>query len=96
MDRFFRKSAPVPIPSVTEITPLHPFYPLGVEIKNYVANDRDVLGMLTIFLGSWAVILSITWVITGWLNPRMKNKDKAVLNWFVLSMGHDCSGRGSV
>lgn len=72
-------------PSAIEAVPPHPFYPVGIEIANYTANDRDVLTMVTTFLGGWVVILGLTWLVAGQLAPQVKRLDKLILIWFVLS-----------
>lgn len=85
MDRLFQRVfAPVP-PAPTKIPPPHPFYPLGVEIANYVANDMDVPTMVGSFFAAWFVLLGFTWVAVGSYKPQMKRSDKLVLIWFVLT-----------
>ena len=82
MNKLFSKSTPAsPIP----VEPLHPFYPLGLEVANYVANDRDMPTMLALFFGAWAVILGMTWVGASTFAPQRKRLDKLVLLWFTLS-----------
>ena len=68
--------------------PLHPFYPLGVEIANYVANDMDALELLAKFLSGWVVILGATWWAVGKYSPQLTKLDKLIMLWFVLSMCH--------
>lgn len=65
--------------------PTHPFFPVGIEVANYLANDRDVLTMVGSFLGAWVVLLGFTWLAAGVLSPRMKKLDKLILIWFTLS-----------
>ena len=36
---FFRKSPPAQLPQI----PLHPHYPLGINLPNYAANDKETL-----------------------------------------------------
>jgi hypothetical protein len=68
---------------------LHPFYPLGVEIANYVANDMEALELLTKFLSGWAVILGTTWWAVGKYSPQLSKSDKTIMLWFVLSTSKD-------
>jgi cholestenol Delta-isomerase len=69
--------------------PLHPFYPLGVEIANYVANDQNALELLTQFLSGWAVILSATWWVVSKYSPQVNRLDKTIMLWFILSKTHE-------
>lgn len=85
MNRLFQKVAPPPPPAVAKIIPPHPFYPIGIEIANYIANDRNVLEMLTLFFSGWVVILGSTWYATGKFT-KLRTMDRTVLLWFVLSM----------
>lgn len=86
---FFRKAAPPPPPPVEvpikDAAPLHPFYPLGVEIVNYLANDKDVIQLLTSFAIGCTVILSMTWLVASTFGPQLKRTDKLVVLWFMLS-----------
>lgn len=65
---------------------LHPFYPIGLEIVGYLANDWGVLQLLTYFAAGWAVILSVTWAVAGRFNSKLGADEKACILWFVLSM----------
>ena len=65
--------------------PPHPFYPLGVEIVGYLANKWSVSALLGIFLGGWVVILGVTWVLVALFSPRLRQMDKLVILWFILS-----------
>jgi cholestenol delta-isomerase len=79
-------SKPAPVAEPPLPVALHPFYPLGVEIANYVANDQDALELLTKFLSGWLVILAATWWATGKYAPQLSKLDKTIMLWFVLSM----------
>ena len=79
-------SKPAPVAEAPLPVVLHPFYPLGVEIANYVANDQDALELLTKFLSGWVVILGATWWATGKYAPQLSKLDKTIMLWFVLSM----------
>ena len=88
---FFKKAAPPPPEPAPvqmlphELKPVHPFYPLGVEIVNYLANDKDVLQLLTTFAIGCAVILSITWLAASRIAPQLRATDKFAVLWFTLS-----------
>ena len=72
-----------PISGVT--IPLHPFYPVGVELNTYLANNNGALSLLCVFFGGWVVILYSTWWASSKLFPRMKTTDKLEILWFILS-----------
>lgn len=74
----------LPVTSNTE-PPLHPFYPLGVDIVGYLANKWSVATLLGIFLGGWLVILGVTWASVSWFSPRLRKLDKLIILWFILS-----------
>ncbi|OQV06014.1 hypothetical protein CLAIMM_10657 [Cladophialophora immunda] len=64
---------------------LHPFYPAGVEIINFSANDKNVVQLLAIFGIGCAVILSAAWFTTSSFAPRLKATEKWTVLWFCLS-----------
>lgn len=85
---FFKKPSPVAVPVHVPIPapkPLHPFYPLGVEVVNYLANDKDVLQLLTSFAIGCAGILSLAWFAASKCAPQLRAVDKLVVLWFTLS-----------
>jgi len=82
---FFKKDTPlIPIPT-PELKIVHPFYPVGVEIVNFIANDLTVLQLLAAFGAGCAVILSATWFLTSAFAPRLKKTDRLAVLWFCLS-----------
>ncbi|KIW43714.1 uncharacterized protein PV06_04787 [Exophiala oligosperma] len=82
---FFKRTAQPPPEPVKVLQPLHPFYPAGVEIANFVANDKTVAQLLAVFAAGCAVILGATWLLTGRLAPRLKTMDKVIVLWFCLT-----------
>lgn len=82
---FSPKTASAPALAAMDGQALHPFYPLGVEIVNYLANDKDALTLLTIFLAGWVVILALTWWGVSKTSPQLKVLDKWIVLWFFLS-----------
>jgi cholestenol delta-isomerase len=63
----------------------HPFYPIGVEIAGYLANDKDHLTLLGIALAGLAVICSATWTIVSVVSPGLRTRDKLIILWFMSS-----------
>lgn len=70
--------------STPELKVAHPFYPVGVEIVNFIANDKTVLQLLASFATGCAVILSATWLLTSAVAPRLRTMDKIIVLWFCL------------
>jgi cholestenol Delta-isomerase len=74
------------MPSASDIDiPSHPFYPLGVDIVDYLANKWSVATLLGIFLAGWLAILGLTWASVSRYSPGLRRNDKLVILWFVLS-----------
>lgn len=78
---FFRKSPPPLIPQI----PLHPHYPLGINLPNYAANDKETLELLTIFAAGCVVLLAATWFVMGKRAQELRFWDKMAILWFMLS-----------
>ena len=72
--------------------PPHNYYPLGVEIAGYLANERSVPHLLTLFFGGCAVLFGFTYVVVKRVHPRLRTSELFTLMWFVLSMilSHRC------
>lgn len=87
MDFFRKPSPPAPVRIAVptqDAKPLHPFYPLGVEVVNYLANEKDVIQLLAMFASICAVILGITWLGASKISPQLKKTDKLIVLWFTL------------
>jgi cholestenol Delta-isomerase len=82
MDFFRNSSPPVPVPAM----PLHPYYPIGVAIPSYVANEMGTVELLSIFALGCLVILSILWFTLGKLSREIGFWDKMTILWFTLSV----------
>jgi hypothetical protein len=85
---FVKSSSPIPVPD-TVVKAIHPFYPLGVEIVNFAANDKTLLEILGGFAAGSAVILGATWMGASRLAPNLRQSDKWTILWFCLSMKPD-------
>lgn len=69
----------------TNVTnPLHPYYPLGVDVVGYAPNEFSVPTLLSIFAGGCSVIFSATYVIAKGARPSLSNGDLVTIMWFVL------------
>jgi len=64
--------------------PLHPYYPLDVELVGYMANKWDTLTLVSMFAAGCAGIFAVTYLITTRIRPHMSNADLSTIMWFVL------------
>ncbi|KAI9862641.1 MAG: hypothetical protein M1824_001191 [Vezdaea acicularis] len=64
--------------------PLHPYYPLEVEIVGYLANEYDVPTLLASFAGGCVLIFAVTLAIVTRLHSGLRGADKATILWFTL------------
>lgn len=71
--------------AVLEDVPLHPYYPLEVEIVGYLANEYSVPLLLIIFTAWISVILYVTRVIVKNVQPGIAPTELLTVMWFVLS-----------
>jgi hypothetical protein len=65
----------------------HPYYPIGIALSGntFVANDWDVVSLISAFAAGWAVILGTASVVVKRINPTLKKSDQALVWWFILS-----------
>ncbi|KAL4800676.1 3-beta-hydroxysteroid-Delta(8),Delta(7)-isomerase [Aspergillus venezuelensis] len=63
---------------------LHSYYPVGVEIPNYVANDVSTPSLLGIFVVTGSIVLLTSTSIAKYGNPRISQCDLAIVFWFAL------------
>lgn len=66
-------------------SPGHDYYPLGVEITGFLANEYSVIKLLVTFFGGLAVLTVATNVIAKRLRPDISKSDLWTLTWFVLT-----------
>jgi cholestenol delta-isomerase len=64
---------------------LHPYFPLGVAIPNYVENKMHTLVILAYFAVGCGSILLLTMLVASRLNSRLPRSEIATVMWFVLS-----------
>jgi cholestenol delta-isomerase len=62
----------------------HHYYPLEVEIANYLANEWSVPVLLGIFATVCASIVIGTVVIIDKTHPNLPKGEKAAIWWFVI------------
>ena len=66
----------------------HPFYPLEVEIANYLANEWSMQVLLAIFTICCASIFFSTKFFVARAHPHLPGSEKAAIWWFVLCRPH--------
>jgi len=61
----------------------HPYYPVDLQLPNYVPNDRSLLELLGGFFGVIGCCLILLWLIISGL-PHMRNNLllKLKVSWF--------------
>ena len=81
-------ATPLPTVSVGAVNEaIHPFYPTHIEIRDFIANDRGVVELLSLFAVGCVVILGLTWFLASSFAPHLGSADKWTVLWFCLCMG---------
>lgn len=63
----------------------HPYYPLGVQLPGYLANEISVLSLICRFAVCWVAVLSIAFLIINRVRPSASRSDRLAFLWFCLS-----------
>lgn len=71
--------------------PVHDYYPLGVQIPQFVPNESTPASLITRFGIRWAIILGMSWFIIGRLRPKAALSDRVAFTWMCLSIIHPFS-----
>ena len=64
--------------------PDHPFYPLGIALPGYIANEMSTLRILTIFGATCAAVGLPTLLAINRTRPDLKKREVSTAMWFVL------------
>lgn len=76
--------------------PLHPHYPLGVEIVGYLANDKGVVELLSTFFIGCGILFYATRLVVQRIQPNLSKNELLTVMWFVLSKSDEspeiCAG----
>lgn len=64
----------------------HPYYPLHVELPNYVPNAAPLLVILGAFGGLITIVLSASLALARKYNGNLRTGDQAIFCWFVLCL----------
>lgn len=65
--------------------PMHPYYPVEVEIANYLANKWHFGMLLLIFGSGCGVVLGATYTAVKKIRPDIRNAELWTIIWFVMS-----------
>ncbi|TAQ89728.1 hypothetical protein B7494_g1930 [Chlorociboria aeruginascens] len=63
----------------------HPYYPLQLEIKEFVENECSMPTLLGIFFSLCAVLAFVTRLMVKRARPNLARTEKAAIVWLVLS-----------
>lgn len=63
---------------------LHPYYPLGVNIPNYVPNNWSTLTLVSTFAATCTLILAAAKTIATKSNPQIPTSELTKVLWFTL------------
>ncbi|KKA16715.1 hypothetical protein T310_9669 [Rasamsonia emersonii CBS 393.64] len=63
----------------------HPYYPLGVELPGYLANESSVLSLVGRFAVCWVTVLGIAFLIINRVRPSASRSDRLAFLWFCLT-----------
>ncbi|KAF2740831.1 EBDP4, emopamil-binding protein [Polyplosphaeria fusca] len=66
------------------VIPLHPYYPINVEIVGYVANKWNTFELCGLFASGCTIIFSLTYLAVKRLRPQVSTSDLLTVLWFVL------------
>lgn len=83
-------ASPEPLQLVSNATtiPLHPYYPLELEINGFHANEWDMFTLCSLFASGCAVIFSVTYLVVKRVKPQVSVADLSTIMWFVLCTCH--------
>lgn len=63
----------------------HPYYPLEVELANYLANEWPVPLLLGIFFSVCGLVFFGTMSVVNRVHPHLPASEKAAIWWLILS-----------
>ncbi|KAI9818587.1 MAG: hypothetical protein M1832_004360 [Thelocarpon impressellum] len=63
---------------------VHPYYPVGIEVIGYLANEYSVPVLLATFAAGCAAIFAVALLGVQVVRPGLRGSEKATVLWFVL------------
>lgn len=70
--------------AAADALPDHPFYPLGIALPGYIANEMSTIRILGIFAGTCVAVGLPTLVAINRTRPDLKKREVSTAMWFVL------------
>lgn len=64
--------------------PIHPYYPIDLEIVGYLANEWDTLTLVSLFAAGCTAIFLVTYLVVMRVQPKIPSGDLWTIMWFVL------------
>ncbi|KAJ5179710.1 Bcebp4 [Penicillium capsulatum] len=65
-------------------TPVHPYYPLALEVVGYLPNNLNTLELLSIFITACTGIFALTYLLVKRAQPKIPSSELCTIIWFVL------------
>ncbi|KAJ9631952.1 hypothetical protein H2203_000353 [Taxawa tesnikishii (nom. ined.)] len=65
--------------------PPHPYYPVEVEIAGYVANEKGVLELLSIFAAGCTVLFFGTYLVSKKIHPKLPGSEVITVMWRIYT-----------
>jgi cholestenol delta-isomerase len=62
----------------------HPYYPIGVSIKDYQASERSLLHIVGLFSLALGSVLGAVLAMAVYVRPSMSRADRLGILWFAL------------
>ncbi|KAJ5081480.1 hypothetical protein NUU61_009744 [Penicillium alfredii] len=64
--------------------PVHPYYPLNLEIGGYLANEWKSWDLVSIFVTGCTIIFLASYLLVMRVQPKISTNDLLTLKWFAL------------
>ena len=62
----------------------HPYYPLGLKVVGYEANQWHSITLISFFASACATIFLATYLVVTKVRPKLTKSDLWTILWFVL------------
>ncbi|KAK6850509.1 3-beta-hydroxysteroid-Delta(8)-Delta(7)-isomerase [Apiospora arundinis] len=71
-------------PAGGDALPEHPFYPLGIALPGYIANEMSTIQILCIFAATCGSVMLPTLLAINRKRPDLPKRELSTAMWFVL------------
>ncbi|OJD34577.1 ebp domain-containing protein [Diplodia corticola] len=72
---------PVQLNATKPPDPLHPYYPLEVEIAGYLANEYTMVQLLASFAAGCAIVFMVTFLVAKKIRPTLRGSEILQILW---------------